>query len=94
MTAPMPDPNPESEVSNVIRYERLQNGAFFADFRRDKRLNPEVYHCIIQREGATDILRWTQHRTLNAAVRTARAELKRLSSQEQTRLPDASVQPG
>ncbi len=94
MTAPMPDPNPESEVSNVIRYERLQNGAFFADFRRDKRLDPEVYHCIIQREGATDILRWTQHRTLNAAVRTARAELKRLSSQEQTRLPDASVQPG
>lgn len=94
MTIPMPDPNAESEISNVIRYERLQNGAFFADFRRDKRLDPEVYHCVIQREGMTDILRWSQHRTLNAAMRTARAELKRLSTKERAQLPNAPVHPG
>ena len=57
MIVPMPDTNTESEVSNVIRYDRLQNGPFFADFRRDKRLDPEVYHSVIQREGTTDILR-------------------------------------
>jgi hypothetical protein len=90
----MPDPNAASEVANVIRYERLQQGPFFADFRRDKRLNPEVYHCVIQREGTTDILRWSQHRSLNAAIRTARAELKRLASKERAQLPGTPVQRG
>ena len=94
MIVPMPDPKIKSEVSNVIRYERLQHGPFFADFRRDKRLDPEVYHCVIQREGATDILRWSQHRTLNAAMRTACAELKRLSTKERAQLPGACVPPG
>lgn len=94
MIVPIDDPNIESEVSNVIRYERLQNGSFFADFRRDKRLDPEVYHCVIQREGASEILRWSQHRTLNAAIRTARAELKRLSAKERGLLRGTPVQPG
>ena len=89
----MSNPETASEISNVIRYERLQSGPFYADFRRDKRLNPEVYHCVIQREGVTDILRWSQHRTLNAAIRTARAELKRLSLREQAELPRTPVQP-
>jgi hypothetical protein len=94
MIVPIRDPNIESEVSNVIRSERLQNGPFFADFRRDKRLDPEVYHCVIQREGATEILRWSQHHTLNAAIRTARAELKRLSAKERALLRGTPVQPG
>ena len=94
MIVPIRDPNIKSEVSNVIRYERLQNGSFFADFRRDKRLDPEVYHCVIQREGATEILRWSQHHTLNAAIRTARAELKRLSAKERALLRRTPVQPG
>lgn len=93
MIVPIPDTNAESEVSNVIRYQRLQNGPFFADFRRDKRLDPDVYHCVIQRKGATEILRWSQHRTLNAAMRTARAELRRLSTRKQA-LPGTPVQPG
>lgn len=93
MIVPLPDTNAESEVSNVIRYERLQNGPFFADFRRDRRLDPEVYHCVIQREGTTDILRWSQHRTLNAAIRTARAELKRLSTKEQAQLAGTPLHP-
>ena len=92
MIVRMPDPNAASEVSNVIRYERLQHGPFFADFRRDKRLDPEVYHCVIQREGTTEILRWSQHRSLNAAIRTARAELKRLSTKELAQLPGTPVQ--
>lgn len=93
----MPDSRAASEISNVIRYERLQSGAFYADFRRDKRLNPEVYHCVIQREGTSEILRWSQHRTLNAAIRAARAELKRLSLKDKEKheaeLPGTSVQP-
>ena len=72
----MSNPEAASEISNVIRYERLQSGPFYADFRRDKRLDPEVYHCVIQREGSTEILRWSQHRSLDGAMRTACAELK------------------
>ena len=42
--------------AHVISYERLRQGTFYADFRRDQRLFPEVYHCIIQKEGSTQIL--------------------------------------
>jgi hypothetical protein len=93
MNCIMPDPDIASEISNVIRYERLHCGPFYADFRRDKRLDPEVYHCVIQREGTTEILRWSQHRTLQGAIRTARAELKRLSSTEHSDPLRVPVQP-
>lgn len=89
----MPDSDAASEISNVIRYERLQGGQFYADFRRDKRLNPEVYHCVIQREGSAEILRWSQHRTLEGAIRTAHAELKRLSTTHEAEVPHTPVQP-
>ena len=88
----MSELNAASEEANVIRYDRLQSGPYYADFRRDRRLNPEVYHCVIQREGSTEILRWSQHRSLEGAMRTARAELKRLS-EEHAQLPGVSVQP-
>lgn len=69
-----------SDGSYVLRYDRLQVGDYFADFRRDKRLSPEVYHCIIQREGSSEILSWSQYRSLEAARRAAEAEINRLSS--------------
>jgi len=66
----------------VIRYERLRRGNFFADFRRDKRLYPEVYHCIVQRTGEAQILAWTQHTTLEAARISAEEHLDRFSSSD------------
>jgi hypothetical protein len=78
---------------NVIRYERLCRGPYYADFRRDKRLVPEVYHCIIQREGSAEILRWTQHQSLEEATSTANAELTRLALEEATEVPDVPMQP-
>jgi hypothetical protein len=71
--------------SYVIEYERLHKGHFYADFRRDTRLFPEVYHCIIQREGSTEILSWSQHRNLERAKVTAESELKRLADAETLR---------
>jgi hypothetical protein len=73
------DENSGSDHSHVVRYERLKYGAYYADFRRDKRLVPEVYHCVIQREGSAEILRWTQHRSLEEALQDANAELRRLA---------------
>jgi hypothetical protein len=55
-------------------------GDYYADFRRDKRLVPEVYHCIIQRQGSNEILSWSQYRSLDAARQAAEAEISRLSS--------------
>ena len=78
--------------SNVVmRYERLHRGNFFADFRRDKRLYPEVYHCIVQRTGQAQILAWTQHSTLQAAQASAEEHLERFSNSDNppTGLPES-----
>lgn len=64
--------------STILHYKRLRRGPYFADFRRDRRTSPEVYHCIIQRDGSDDVLWWSQHRTLEAAMEAAESELKRL----------------
>jgi hypothetical protein len=76
----MPASHPARNRSHIARYQRLQRGPYYADFRRDKRLVPEVYHCIIQRKGSSEILRWTQHHSLEDAVSVAEAELRRLAS--------------
>ena len=70
----------ESGASNghsehVVRYPRIQRGNHYADFSRDGRVHPEVYHCLIQREGSSQIISWTQHSTLEAAVGAAEVEL-------------------
>lgn len=69
-----------SDGSHVLRYDRLQVGDYYADFRRDKRLSPEVYHCIIQKDGSNEILSWSQYHTLESAQRAAEAEISRLCS--------------
>ena len=70
------------DAAHVLRYDRLRQGSFYADFRRDKRLYPEVYHCIIQKDGSTQILSWSQFRTLERARLAAGRELQRLVDTE------------
>ena len=79
MSVKMPDLSARSDARHVVTYDRITNGPFYADFRRDKRLYPEVYHCVIQREGTAQILVWSQHRSLELAIASAQEELKRLS---------------
>jgi hypothetical protein len=71
-----------SGMPHVVTYERVRKGRYYADFRRDKRLYPEVYHCIIQEEGSTQILSWSQHRSLECAIAAARRELDRLAGEQ------------
>ena len=78
MIAKVHDLRSNSEARHVATYERIKNGPFYDDFRRDQRLYPEVYHCVIQREGSTQILSWSQHRSLKLAIASAQEELKRL----------------
>ena len=42
---------------------------------RDKRTYPEVYHCVIQREGCNEITSWTQHSTIEEAMENAEVAL-------------------
>jgi hypothetical protein len=42
---------------------------------RDKRVLPEVYHCVIQREDPNEIVAWTQHLTLEEAMKDAEVAL-------------------
>ncbi len=78
----MANPGKSRDGFHIVHYDRLRQGNFYADFRRDKRLYPEVYHCIIQREGSTRILSWSQHRSLEKAIHSAELELKRLAETE------------
>jgi hypothetical protein len=76
----MPAQAVQGRENHILRYPRVQRRPFFADFMRDKRLSPEVYHCVIQREGNSEILYWTQHRSLEDAKSAARTELASIAS--------------
>ena len=69
-------------TSHVVQYKRLRHGNYYADFRRDERLKPEVYHCIVQQDGVPDVLSWSQHRSLHAAVQAAEKQLQHLCADE------------
>jgi hypothetical protein len=62
-------------AEHIVHYPRLQRGLYYADFMRGERVFPEVYHCVIQREGSKEILSWTQHSTLEAAREHAEVTL-------------------
>jgi hypothetical protein len=42
---------------------------------RDQRLFPEIYHCVIQRKDSNEIISWTQHYTLESAMKKAEVAL-------------------
>lgn len=60
---------------HIIRYPRLRRGSLYADFMRDKRVYPEVYHCVVQRERSNEIHAWTQHLSLEEAMKHAEVAL-------------------
>jgi hypothetical protein len=67
-----------SDASHVIHYDRLRRGNYYADFRCDKRLKPVVYHCVIQRDGSSEIIAWSQYSSLDSALQFAESQLQHL----------------
>ena len=67
--------SPGASAEHIIHYPRLQRGLHYADLMRDERLSPEIYHCVIQREGSNEIFSWTQHSTLESAMKNAEVAL-------------------
>ena len=72
---------PHNHRNHIVTYQRLRNGIYFADFKRDTRLYPELYHCVIQQDGSPTILWWRQHPSLQDAISVAEAELARLAAE-------------
>ena len=62
--------------SHVIRYSRLRRGEYYADFRRDEQQTPEVYHCVIQRDGSPEVLWLSQFTSLREATRVVEKRLR------------------
>ena len=64
---------------------RIQVGPFFADVVVDSGVNSPVYHWIVQREGAPEIVQWGQDSTLAAAESAATSFLNDLAGRERKR---------
>jgi hypothetical protein len=57
---------------------RIRKGQFFADIVADPH-TPGVYHCLVQQEGSSEILHWSQERTEKEAIQAAKLKLARLT---------------
>lgn len=73
-------PASNDEAEHIVRYPRLREGNHFAEIIRDRRVYPEVYHCVIQREGSNEIHGWTQHSSIEAARQSAETALSLFSA--------------
>ncbi len=51
----------------VEKYEPLLRNGYRADFSRDTRIHPPVYHVIVSRHGGPEILHWSQFHSLDEA---------------------------
>ncbi len=56
----------------VEKYEPMLRNGYRADFSRDTRIHPSVYHVIVCRDGRSEILHWSQFRNLDEAREYAR----------------------
>ncbi len=60
----------------IERYPSLLVRGYRADFMRDIRLNPPVYHLVISREDSPEILVLSQSRDFKQLVAEAKAEIR------------------
>ncbi len=55
----------------VEKYEPLRRNGYRADFSRDTRMDPSVYHVIVSADGRPEILHWSQFDSLDEARKYA-----------------------
>lgn len=77
------NPNETNEYrTQVEHYEAVLMHGFRADFSRDVRVHPPVYHVIITREGEREILAWSQANSLEGAREHALKYMQRTVPEE------------
>lgn len=64
---PIPISNNGDSTASIERYEPMVMEGHRAEFSRDLRLNPPVFHYIICREHSKEIIWWSQAHTLEEA---------------------------
>ena len=61
---------PRAEEKPVVK-RTLSHGDYEAEFYVDPKLNPPIYHFIVTRRGAAEIVMWGQELTMTAAEHSA-----------------------
>lgn len=61
---------------------RIERPPYFADIIRDIRSNSPVWHCIVQREGSSNVILWFQEPTEDEARQSATRELETLRQED------------
>ena len=62
-----------------MRIERLP---YFVDIVQDIRSTPTMWHCIVQRQGSSEVIAWFQEMSEEMAQQSAAAELEHLRRQD------------
>ena len=64
---------------------RIERPPYFADIVQDSRTTPAKWHCIIQRQGSSEVIAWFQEATQNSAEQAAAVELENLHREDLAR---------
>lgn len=76
-----PVPPGSTETSQFVeKYEPLRRHGYIADFSRDIRMFPPIYHVVITKAGSAEILLWVQCESLEEARSEATKRLSDLSN--------------
>lgn len=63
----------------TVRIERLP---YFVDIVQDARSTPPIWHCIVQREGSSDVIAWFQEASEQEARQSGTVELETLRDED------------
>jgi hypothetical protein len=64
---------------------RLERHPYFADILQDNRGPAPAWHCIVQRQGSSEMLVWRQYDAEEPAQRDALAEMEALLQRDRER---------
>jgi len=61
---------------------RIERPPYYADVVLDTRSDPPVWHCIVQRQGSSNIIAWFQENSEQQARQSATRELDSLRRED------------
>jgi hypothetical protein len=61
---------------------RIEQPPYFVDIVQDNRIQPPMWHCIVQRQGSSSAITWFQEFSEETARKSAEAELQNLRHED------------
>jgi hypothetical protein len=74
------DERPVTRAGFIEKYGPIVRSGYRADFSRDTRVKPPVFHYVISLDGSREILAFSQANSLQEARAQARKEIDTLAS--------------